>query len=55
MLIKIKQIIEKENIQVEENIINTLIKITNGDMRKTIVLLQNLKYTIQMKTLLTKI
>lgn len=54
MLKKINDIMIKENITLEENLIKTLLNVTNGDMRKSIVLLQKLKYVIEMKDVLNK-
>lgn len=42
---KIKTIIEKENINIENNNIDLIYNISNGDLRKAIMLLQNLKYS----------
>lgn len=44
MISKLKEISKKEFMELSENIIKTIIEVSDGDMRKTIMLLQNLKY-----------
>ena len=49
MEIKLKEIAEKENFKVKDNIISIIIKISNGDLRKAIMTLQNIKYIYNFK------
>jgi replication factor C subunit 2/4 len=44
MILKLSEISEKEKMEISEEILNTIIEVSNEDMRKAIMLLQNLKY-----------
>lgn len=54
MVEKLNEIAVKESMVLEKNIINTIIDVSNGDMRKAIMMLQNLKYLYLYKTRLNK-
>ena len=54
MINKLNEISVKESMNLSENILNTLIDVSNGDMRKAIMLLQNLKYLYNFKSSLDK-
>lgn len=54
MINKLKEISKSENMELKKNILNTIIKVSNGDMRKAIMLLQNLKYLYDFKMMTTK-
>lgn len=49
MVKKLNDISKKEKIVLSKNIINTVIEVSNGDMRKAIMMLQNLKYLYEYK------
>lgn len=51
---KLNEIITKENMVVKSDIIKTIIEVSNGDMRKAIMMLQNLKYLNNFNQLLLK-
>lgn len=51
MINKLNEIAEKEDMKLEKNILNTIIEVSNGDMRKAIMILQNLKYLYDFKNL----
>ena len=44
MIDKLNEIANKESMEIPKKILNTIIDVSNGDMRKAIMLLQNLKY-----------
>jgi replication factor C subunit 2/4 len=50
MINKLNEIASKESMNLQENILNTIIDVSNGDMRKAIMLLQNLKYLYNYKS-----
>lgn len=50
---KLKYIANKENIDISEEIINTISEISNGDVRRGIITLHNLKYIYKFKNILT--
>lgn len=54
MLKKLSDISVMENIELKEDIINTIIDLANGDMRKAIMILQNVKYLYDFKNFLKK-
>ena len=54
MISKLNEIAVKETMDLQENILNTIIDVSNGDMRKAIMLLQNLKYLYNYKTNMKK-
>ena len=54
MVNKLKEISTKESMILPDNILKTIIEVSNGDMRKAIMLLQNFKYTYNFKNILTK-
>jgi len=54
MVNKLKIIAESEDINLDNNIYENIIDISNGDMRKAIVLLQNIKYTYALKSINNK-
>lgn len=54
MVNKLKVISTNENINTTDEAINTIIHISNGDMRKAIMLLQNLKYITKNTDTITK-
>lgn len=49
MINKLNEIAISESMILEEKILNTIIDVSNGDMRKAIMLLQNLKYLYEYK------
>lgn len=49
MINRLKEISEIENMNLPTNILDTVIEVANGDMRKAITILQNLKYTHDLK------
>ena len=49
MLNKLNEIAVKESMVLQKKIINVIIDVSNGDMRKAIMLLQNLKYLYNFK------
>ncbi|XWV26029.1 putative replication factor c small subunit [Tupanvirus soda lake] len=49
MINKLNEIATKESMDLPENILDTIIDVSNGDMRKAIMLLQNLKYLYNFK------
>lgn len=51
---KLKEISTKEDMKLSNNIIDALIDVSNGDMRKAIMMLQNLKYLYKNKELYKK-
>ena len=51
---KIKHISEMENLKVNDECLNALIEISEGDARRTIMNLQNLRYLIKYKKDITK-
>ena len=54
MINKLKQIATKEEMELKDNILKTIIEVSDGDMRKAIMLLQNFKYLYCYKKSLTK-
>lgn len=54
MVSKLNEIAQKESMLLQENHLNTIIDVSNGDMRKAIMLLQNLKYLYSFKNLIHK-
>lgn len=50
MINKLNSISEKESMNLSENILHTIIDVSNGDMRKAIMMLQNLKYLYDYKS-----
>ncbi|AKI80243.1 putative replication factor c small subunit [Acanthamoeba polyphaga mimivirus] len=54
MVEKLNDISLKESMDLPKNILHTIIDVSNGDMRKAIMLLQNFKYTYNFKKNLTK-
>lgn len=54
MLNKLKQVTKTEEMNIPEDILNTIIDVSIGDMRKAIMLLQNLKYLYLNKALYKK-
>ena len=54
MVNKLAEISKKESMDLSEEILKTIINISNGDMRKAIMLLQNLKYLYKFKNRFTK-
>lgn len=54
MVNKLNEIATKESMKLPKKILNTIIEVSNGDMRKAIMLLQNLKYLYNYKTNLNK-
>ena len=54
MVSKLNEIASKEEMNLSKKILNTLIDVSNGDMRKAIMLLQNLKYLYNFKNSLDK-
>lgn len=54
MINKLNEIATKESMDLPVNILNTIIDVSNGDMRKAIMLLQNLKYLYDYKTNINK-
>lgn len=54
MINKLKNIAIQERLELDENILNTVLDISNGDMRKAIMMLQNLKYLYLFKKSLHK-
>jgi replication factor C subunit 2/4 len=54
MISKLNEISTKESMNLAENILNTLIEVSNGDMRKAIMLLHNLKYLCNFKNSINK-
>lgn len=51
---KLKKIAEAELMNLSDNILNTIIDVSNGDMRKSITVLQNIRYKYNFKKLLLK-
>ena len=49
MIKKLNDIAKKEKMILSQDIINTIIEVSNGDMRKAIMMLQNLKYLYEYK------
>lgn len=49
MINKLKEISTKESMELSNEILSTIIDVSNGDMRKAIMLLQNLKYLYSFK------
>nr|URM62118.1 ATPase family [Mimivirus sp.] len=49
MIDKLKEISTKESMKLSDEILSTIIDVSNGDMRKAIMLLQNLKYLYSFK------
>lgn len=49
MINKMNDISEKESMNLSEEIITTIIDVSNGDMRKAIMMLQNVKYLYKFK------
>lgn len=54
MIKKLKTIAEIENMSLDNNIYNTIISVSGGDMRKAIMLLQNLKYSYEFRKFINK-
>ena len=54
MITKLNEIAASENMELEENILKTIIEVSNGDMRKAIAILQDLKYLYSYKKTLNK-
>ncbi|MEM0354022.1 MAG: AAA family ATPase [Thermoplasmata archaeon] len=54
MIGKLKEISAKESIYIGENIFDTIINVSEGDMRKAIMLLQNVKYLYSYKIFMKK-
>lgn len=54
MISKLKEISQKESMDLSTKILNKIILISNGDMRKAVIMLQNLKYLFELKKLQTK-
>lgn len=54
MINKLNEIAQKESMVLQENHLNTIIDVSNGDMRKAIMLLQNLKYLYSFKNIIHK-
>lgn len=54
MIKKLKEISAKESMELPIKILNKIIFISNGDMRKAVVMLQNLKYLFELKKLRKK-
>ena len=54
MLKKLSSIAKSESMNLPKNILNTIIDVSNGDMRKAIMMLQNVKYLYDFKNLLGK-
>ncbi len=46
-LIRLKEIMKKENMEIKDEELNTIVNIANGDMRKCIMILQNVKYYLE--------
>lgn len=51
---KLSEISYKESMELPEAILNVIIDVSNGDMRKAIMLLQNLKYLYNFKNIIHK-
>lgn len=49
MIQKLTEISQKESMKIPKNILNTIIEVSSDDMRKAIMLLQNLKYLYNYK------
>ena len=54
MLDKLNDIANNERMNLPDQILNTIIEVSNGDMRKAIMLLQNVKYLYDFKNVMTK-
>ncbi|MEM3062077.1 MAG: AAA family ATPase [Nitrososphaerota archaeon] len=54
MIGKLKEISAKESMHVGENIFDAIINVSEGDMRKAIILLQNIKYLYSYKKFMRK-
>ena len=54
MVNKLKEISNKETMELPEKILDVIINVSNGDMRKAIMLLQNLKYLYNFKNSVNK-
>ena len=54
MVEKLNEISLQESMKLPKNILQTIIDVSNGDMRKAIMLLQNFKYSYNFKQILTK-
>lgn len=54
MLKKLENVAVSENILLEKNILEKIINVSSGDMRKAIMLLQNVKYLYEYKNLFFK-
>lgn len=54
MIEKLKIISDSEEIMLSDKILNTIINISNGDMRKAIIILQNTKYVYDFKKINSK-
>lgn len=54
MVNKLDYISKKESMELKENILNTIISVSNGDMRKAIMILQNVKYLYSYKKNMNK-
>jgi replication factor C subunit 2/4 len=52
MLEKLNQIALKEKMHLTEEVLNTIIEVSNGDMRSAIMTLQNIKYLYEFKKVL---
>ncbi len=54
MIEKMGNISKNESMNLSKKILNTIIDVSNGDMRKAIMLLQNVKYLYDFKSVMTK-
>lgn len=54
MINKLNEITIKESMNLSNNVLNTIIEVSNGDMRKAIMTLQNLKYLYDFKKITIK-
>ncbi|AYV85091.1 MAG: putative replication factor C small subunit [Satyrvirus sp.] len=54
MINKLNEIATSESMNLSKNIFNTIIDVSNGDMRKAIMLLQNIKYLYNFKNDMNK-
>ncbi len=54
MIDKLNEIADKESMPLSTEILKTIISVSNGDMRKAIMILQNLKYLYDFKKLQSK-
>lgn len=54
ILTKLKEIVTKESMVLDDKVCNEVIKVSNGDMRKAIMILHNIKYLYQFKQFIHK-